>query len=301
MAAGWHASLPGVQADCRYKGWHLAQWSEGCPLRQTWLDQYIYVGAPGCWKSFAWIQLLLEGPRLEKERKGEVPIQKSKKRKKVAADCDQHLEAVPPWVPSKRLLLSSLSSCIQSAAAAVKSASEVSAWCKACSVVAHALEHLRLHNFWPLQGINTPLPLQRSVEVILAKLRSTASGLEASEHCRTLADLASTAASAAMSDGSVNRRYDADMSISTATLPADPSKAASSLREAIAQQQMLVQQHNLSSEPDGQRCMVFPSSLSPSHGRMTSTLRTSFTLCGAMACCIYGRTSSSVGVGYLSG
>ena len=104
-----------------------------------------------------------------------------------------------------------------------------------------------------------PSPLQRSVKLILAKLRSTASASEASEHLKSLVDLASTTASADKSDRSVNRRDNADMTIPAALPPADPTKGASSLTEAIAQQQMLVQHHNLAREPNGQRCIGFPS------------------------------------------
>ena len=53
-------------------------------------------------------------------------------------------------------------------------------------------------------------------------------------------------------------REDSDMTDAAPHPPADPSKAGPCLGEAIAQQQMLVQQHSLTKDPNGQRYMAFP-------------------------------------------
>ncbi|CAL5227892.1 g10933 [Coccomyxa viridis] len=179
--------------------------------------------APTCWKSHAWIQLLLEGPPHKQSMK-EGLGHKSKRRKKAAADCDQDPLLTSLWMPSKRLLLSSLSSCIQASASAGKPTSE---------------------------GTIRPSALQRSVDLILGKLRSTALASNTSEHLKVLADLAST--TAANLHGSDTMREDSDMTDAAPHPPADPSKAGPCLGEAIAQQQMLVQQHSLTKDPNGQR------------------------------------------------
>ena len=228
----------------------------GTTLRSTWSTN---VGAPGCWKSFAWIQLLLEGRSLEEGKKEEGPVHKGKKRKKAAAISDQDAPSAPLWVPSKRLLLSSLSSCDQALAAGAKGTSEVSAVCRdRPSLAPLVLGNCLTLTFCPLQGtIVRPSALQRSIDVILGKLGSIASAAQASEHLKSLAYLASTAA--AKSDGSSFTEDLVDMTDAAITPPADPSAVALCLTEAIAQQKMLVQQDNLTKAPDTQRCVALPS------------------------------------------
>lgn len=108
--------------------------------------------APTCWKSHAWIQLLLEGPPHKQSMK-EGLGHKSKRRKKAAADCDQDPLLTSLWMPSKRLLLSSLSSCIQASASAGKPTSEVSALCRCWAfIMAVVLVQLLQSFFWAFAG-----------------------------------------------------------------------------------------------------------------------------------------------------
>ena len=77
----------------------------------------------------AWAQLLLEGPPARKESGADTPSHKSKKRKKAAAESDQHAAPETLWVPSRRLLLSCLSTCLQASAVTSQGARKVSDQC----------------------------------------------------------------------------------------------------------------------------------------------------------------------------